>query len=77
MAQQILPSSRQPLLFSRTTDYTHMAVHTTRGLDGRLYHVLYVGTGRIGLPYIDERVCSFSCRERKTVLHFEFRFMNV
>lgn len=45
MAQQVLPSDRRPLLFSRTTDYTHMAVHTAPGADGRTYHVLYVGTG--------------------------------
>uniref|UniRef100_H3CTC4 Semaphorin 4G n=1 Tax=Tetraodon nigroviridis TaxID=99883 RepID=H3CTC4_TETNG len=44
MAQQVLPSYRQPVLFSRTTHYTHMAVQTTRGLDGRVYHVLYVAT---------------------------------
>lgn len=56
MAQQVLPSYRQPILFSRTTDYTHMAVHTTQGLDGRIYHVLYVGTGMIGLHYVDEHV---------------------
>lgn len=56
MAQQILPSYRQPILFSRTTDYTHMAVHTTQGLDGRIYNVLYVGTGMIGLHYVDKHV---------------------
>lgn len=45
MAKQVLPSNRQPILFSRTTDYTHMAALRTQGLDGRIYHVLYVGTG--------------------------------
>eukprot|EP00066_Takifugu_rubripes_P012362 XP_011601628.1 PREDICTED: semaphorin-4G-like [Takifugu rubripes] len=44
MAQQVLPSYRKPILFSRTTDYTHMAALETQGLDGRIYHVLYVGT---------------------------------
>ncbi|XP_037638836.1 semaphorin-4G [Sebastes umbrosus] len=44
MSQQVQPSDRRPLLFRRTTDYTHMAVHTIQGLDGRTYHVLYMGT---------------------------------
>ncbi|XP_074501996.1 semaphorin-4G-like [Sebastes fasciatus] len=44
MSQQVQPSDRRPLLFRRTTDYTHMAVHTIQGLDGRKYHVLYMGT---------------------------------
>lgn len=44
MSQQVRPSDRRPLLFRRTTDYTHMAVHTIQGLDGRTYHVLYMGT---------------------------------
>lgn len=68
MAQQVLPSDRRPVLFSRTTDYTHMAVHTAPGVDGRVYHVLYMGTGTIGL------------RRRNTfviILQFEFRLMNV
>lgn len=63
MAQQVLPSSRQPILFSRTTDYTHVAVHTAQGLDGRTYHVLYVGTGTIGLHYVHKHLSLFSCRE--------------
>lgn len=45
MSQQVQPSDRRPLLFRRTTDYTHMAVHMSEGLDGRMYHVLYMGTG--------------------------------
>lgn len=45
MSQQVQPSDRRPLLFRRTTDYTHMAVHMIQGLDGRIYHVLYMGTG--------------------------------
>ncbi|GAA6223388.1 semaphorin-4G-like [Lates japonicus] len=44
MSQQIQPSDRRPLLFRRTTDYTHMAVHMIQGLDGQTYHVLYMGT---------------------------------
>ncbi|KAA8583770.1 semaphorin-4G [Etheostoma spectabile] len=44
MSQQVQPSDRRPLLFRRTTDYTHMAVHTIQGLDGKTYHVLYMGT---------------------------------
>lgn len=45
MSQQVQPSDRRPLLFRRTTDYTHMAVHLVQGLDGRMYHVMYMGTG--------------------------------
>lgn len=45
MSQQVQPSDRRPLLFRRTTDYTHMAVHKVQGLDGQTYHVLYMGTG--------------------------------
>uniref|UniRef100_A0A3Q3ES26 Sema domain-containing protein n=1 Tax=Labrus bergylta TaxID=56723 RepID=A0A3Q3ES26_9LABR len=44
MSQQVQPSDRRPLLFRRTTDYTHMAVQMVQGLDGQTYHVLYMGT---------------------------------
>ncbi|XP_045926513.1 semaphorin-4G-like isoform X1 [Micropterus dolomieu] len=44
MSQQVRPSDGRPLLFRRTTDYTHMAVHMIQGLDGQTYHVLYMGT---------------------------------
>ncbi|XP_028278755.1 semaphorin-4G [Parambassis ranga] len=44
MSQSVQPSDRRPLLFRRTTDYTHMAVHMMQGLDGQTYHVLYMGT---------------------------------
>ncbi|XP_035519167.1 semaphorin-4G-like [Morone saxatilis] len=44
MSQQVQPSDRRPLLFRRTTDYTHMAVQMIQGLDGQKYHVLYMGT---------------------------------
>lgn len=45
MSQHIQPLDRRPLLFRRTTDYTHMAVHMTEGLDGQTYHLMYMGTG--------------------------------
>lgn len=45
MSQHVQPSDRRPLLFRRTTDYTQMAVLVIQGLDGRTYHVLYMGTG--------------------------------
>lgn len=48
MSQQVQPSDGRPLLFRRTTDYTHMAVHMIQGLDGQIYHVLYMGTGLYG-----------------------------
>lgn len=44
MSQQVQPLDKRPLLFRRTTDYTHMAVHMIQGLDGQTYHVLYMGT---------------------------------
>ncbi|XP_076017044.1 semaphorin-4G-like [Genypterus blacodes] len=44
MSQQVQPSDRRPLLFMMTTDYTHMAIHTVRGLDRKTYHVLFMGT---------------------------------
>ncbi|XP_068578091.1 semaphorin-4G-like [Cebidichthys violaceus] len=44
MSRQVQPSDRRPLLFRRTTDYTHMAVNMIQGLDGQTYHVLYMGT---------------------------------
>ncbi|XP_019715457.1 semaphorin-4G-like isoform X1 [Hippocampus comes] len=44
MSQQVRAFDRRPLLFRRTTDYTHMAVNTIQGLDGQEYHVLYMGT---------------------------------
>uniref|UniRef100_G3NZ63 Semaphorin 4G n=1 Tax=Gasterosteus aculeatus aculeatus TaxID=481459 RepID=G3NZ63_GASAC len=44
MSRQVQPSDRRPLLFRRTTDYTRAAVTAVRGLDGRTYHVLYMGT---------------------------------
>ncbi|XP_031728863.1 semaphorin-4G-like [Anarrhichthys ocellatus] len=44
MSRQVQPSDRRPLMFRRTTDYTHMAVNMIQGLDGRTYHVLYMGT---------------------------------
>ncbi|XP_061600693.1 semaphorin-4G-like [Cololabis saira] len=44
MSQQVQPLDRRPVLFRRTTDYTHMAAHMVQGLDGQTYHVLYMGT---------------------------------
>uniref|UniRef100_A0A8C5HW37 Semaphorin-4G-like n=1 Tax=Gouania willdenowi TaxID=441366 RepID=A0A8C5HW37_GOUWI len=44
MSKPVQPSDRRPLLFRRTTDYTHIAVHIFQGLDGQSYHVLYMGT---------------------------------
>ncbi|XP_061546489.1 semaphorin-4G-like isoform X1 [Phycodurus eques] len=44
MSQQVQALDRRPLLFRRTTDYTHMAVNAVQGLDGQEYHVLYMGT---------------------------------
>lgn len=57
MSQQVQPSDRRPLLFRRTTDYTHMAVHLVQGLDGRMYHVMYMGTGLYEVvPGVEKRI---------------------
>lgn len=45
MFKPVEPKDKRPLLFRRTTDYTHMGVLVTQGLDGQTYHVLYMGTG--------------------------------
>ncbi|XP_061693547.1 semaphorin-4G-like [Syngnathoides biaculeatus] len=44
MSQQVQALDRRPLLFKRTTDYTHVAVTVVQGLDGQAYHVLFMGT---------------------------------
>ncbi|XP_059929720.1 semaphorin-4G-like [Gadus macrocephalus] len=44
MARQVQPLDRHPLVYGRTTDYTHMAVDAVPGLDGQTYHVLFMGT---------------------------------
>uniref|UniRef100_A0A672FS82 Sema domain-containing protein n=1 Tax=Salarias fasciatus TaxID=181472 RepID=A0A672FS82_SALFA len=44
MSRQVQPSDGRPLLFRRTTDYTRMAVRVFEGLDGQMYHILYMGT---------------------------------
>lgn len=45
MSKQIQPIDKRPLLFRRSTDYTHMAVQAIQGMDGETYHVMYMGTG--------------------------------
>ncbi|XP_061796844.1 semaphorin-4G-like [Nerophis lumbriciformis] len=44
MSRHVQALDRRPLLFRRTTDYTHLAVNAVQGLDGQKYHVLYMGT---------------------------------
>uniref|UniRef100_A0A673J9R4 Semaphorin-4G-like n=1 Tax=Sinocyclocheilus rhinocerous TaxID=307959 RepID=A0A673J9R4_9TELE len=44
MYRQILPQEQHPLLFRRNVDYTKIAVHRVTGLDGQIYHVLFIGT---------------------------------
>uniref|UniRef100_A0A8C2G7P5 Semaphorin-4G n=1 Tax=Cyprinus carpio TaxID=7962 RepID=A0A8C2G7P5_CYPCA len=44
MYRQILPQKQRPLLFRRNVDYTKIAVHRVTGLDGQIYHVLFIGT---------------------------------
>lgn len=52
MSQQIQPVDRRPLLFRKTTDYTHMAVQAIQGIDGKTYHVMYMGTGAYEHPRV-------------------------
>ncbi|KAJ8416157.1 hypothetical protein AAFF_G00381790 [Aldrovandia affinis] len=42
--QQVRPREERPLLFKRSVDYTKITVHRVAALDGRLYHVLFIGT---------------------------------
>ncbi|XP_052007596.1 semaphorin-4G-like [Xyrauchen texanus] len=44
MYRQILPQGQRPLLFRRNVDYTKIAVHRVTGLDGQIYHMLFIGT---------------------------------
>ncbi|XP_051772424.1 semaphorin-4G [Ctenopharyngodon idella] len=44
MYRQILPQGQRPLLFRRNVDYTKIVVHRVTGLDGQMYHVLFIGT---------------------------------
>ncbi|XP_029496156.2 LOW QUALITY PROTEIN: semaphorin-4G-like [Oncorhynchus nerka] len=44
MSQQVKSTEQRPLLFRRTTDYTQLAAHRVKGLDGQNYHVLFMGT---------------------------------
>ncbi|XP_036402392.1 semaphorin-4G-like [Megalops cyprinoides] len=44
MFQPIHPQEGRPLLFKRNMDYTKMAVRRVTALDGRTYHVLFMGT---------------------------------
>ncbi len=62
MSQQVQPSDRRPLLFRRTTDYTHVAVQMVQDLDGQTYHVLYMGTG------VYEIMLSITCLRGKGIV---------
>ncbi|KAM8852068.1 semaphorin-4G-like isoform 1-T1 [Synchiropus picturatus] len=44
MSREIQPLDKRPLLFTRSTEYTKMAVTTVQGLDGQSYTVIYMGT---------------------------------
>ncbi|TRY69624.1 hypothetical protein DNTS_032743 [Danionella cerebrum] len=44
MYRQILPQERRPLLLKRNVDYTKIAALHVTGADGRIYHMLFIGT---------------------------------
>lgn len=46
MATQVHPMGVKPLLFKRSVNYVKLAVHKETALDGNIYTVLFLGTGR-------------------------------
>lgn len=51
MSRQIQPVGRRPVLLQRSADYTKIAVKQVVGLDGRVYDMLFIGTGQF-LSYL-------------------------
>ncbi|XP_053573790.1 LOW QUALITY PROTEIN: semaphorin-4C [Bombina bombina] len=45
MDESVFPTYGRPLLVRKEANFTQLAVHRTKGLDGELYDVLFVGTG--------------------------------
>ncbi|KPP74128.1 semaphorin-4G-like [Scleropages formosus] len=44
MSRHVRPQEERPLLFKRNVGYTQIAVRRVTALDGRPYHVLFIGT---------------------------------
>ncbi|XP_036842237.1 semaphorin-4E isoform X2 [Oncorhynchus mykiss] len=79
MDQAVLPMGERPLLVRRGTAFTRIIVHRTQALDGKKYHVMFIGTevGSVlkALNYdkemfIIEEVQLFQPREPIKVLRF-------
>ncbi len=51
MSRQIQPVGGRPVLLQRSADYTKIAVKQVVGLDGRVYDMLFIGTGQF-LSYL-------------------------
>ncbi|CAB1326619.1 unnamed protein product [Coregonus sp. 'balchen'] len=79
MDQAVLPMGERPLLVRRGTAFTRIVVHRTQALDGKKYHVMFIGTeGGSVLKavnydkemFIIEEVQLFQPREPIKVLRF-------
>lgn len=46
MAGQVQPLGLRPLMFKRSVNYVKIAVHQEAALDGTVYTVLFLGTGK-------------------------------
>lgn len=45
MASQVHPIGVRPLMFKRSVNYVKIAVHKELALDGKMYTILFLGTG--------------------------------
>lgn len=52
MSRQIQPVGGRPVLLQRSADYTKIAVKQVVGLDGRVYDMLFIGTGKGQFPLL-------------------------
>lgn len=47
MANQVHPIGMRPLMFKRNVNYVKIVVHKEPALDGKIYTILFLGTGEI------------------------------
>ena len=47
MDEPVLPQRGRPLLLKKDSNFTQLVVDRVAGLDGAVYEVLFVGTGRV------------------------------
>lgn len=52
MSRQIQPVGGRPVLLQRSANYTKIAVKQVVGLDGRVYDMLFIGTGKSQFPLL-------------------------